>query len=55
MSAGVSDNEICNLAYTGQLALLGYKIKENPQCINEKDQVIFPISNIKLSFLIIKM
>ena len=39
MSAGVSDNEMCNLAYTGQLAVLSYKIKENTKCINEKDQV----------------
>lgn len=40
MSAGVSDNEICNLAYNGQLALMTYRIKENPQCVNAKDQVI---------------
>ena len=39
MSAGVSDNEICNLAYNGQLAVLDYKIKENAQCINARDQV----------------
>ena len=39
MSAGVSDNEICNLAYNGQLALLTYRIKENPKCVNATDQV----------------
>ena len=50
MSAGVSDNEICNLAYDGQMALLAYKIKENPGAVNVKDQVTKPSSPSLLAY-----
>ena len=39
MSAGISDNEVCNLAYDGQLALLQYQVQMNPSLVNVKDKV----------------
>lgn len=39
MSAGVSDIEICNYAYEGQLALLTHCLKEKNIKVNSTDQV----------------
>ena len=38
MSVAAPENEACNFANNGQLAVLHCKIKENAQCINAKDQ-----------------
>ena len=38
MSVAAPENETCNFAYNGQLAVLHCKIMGNSQCINAKDQ-----------------
>jgi len=45
MSAGVSDVEICNLAYDGQMALLSHRIQEDPSLVKVKDQVRYVCSH----------
>lgn len=39
MSAGISDVDVCNYAYEGQLALLQHKFREDKTSLFNIDQV----------------
>ena len=39
MSAGISDIDVCNYAYEGQLALLEHMVREDKTSVLKTDQV----------------
>ena len=57
MSAGISDVDVCNYAYEGQLALLQHKFREDKTSLFNIDQVqkiIFVLCNFNTCKLVKK-